>query len=58
MVVDKNLHDRLIELQSIEELERKAAKAASNRPGGLWTQEEIDWIKRRADEMLKRLSWK
>jgi len=40
--------------QPIEELQRKAAKAA--RPGW-WTQEDLDLAKANAAEMMKFLRW-
>lgn len=43
------LHERLIARQSDAELDRKAAKA---RTKAIWTQEEIDAIKRRASRMV------
>ena len=50
-----NLHERLIERQTDEELKRKAEKARELR-GKLWTQEEIDWGLRRADRLYRSLN--
>lgn len=44
------------EAQRIEELRRKACKAVRMR-GRMWTQEELDYIKARADSMAKKLVW-
>lgn len=46
----KSLHERLIAIQSIEELERKRWKA---RRRGFWTQEDIDLAERKADQYLQ-----
>lgn len=65
MVVDKQegrhwwpdeigLHHRLVALQTEEELERKAKKAATRL---FWTQEEIDHIRRRAERLSRQLKW-
>lgn len=53
-MINRELHERLIARQSTAELKRKADKARERR-GKLWTQEEIDYINRRAAEMSQRL---
>ncbi len=45
------LHERLIALQSDEELERKAKKAFSKK---FWSQEEIDHYNRWGETMAKK----
>lgn len=42
------LHERLVATQTTNELKRKCNKAKQK---GLWTQEEIDYIKRTALEL-------
>ena len=48
------LHETLIEKQPEAELERKAKKARSK---GFWSQEEIDWIKRKARRLVASIKW-
>ena len=47
------LHNRLIDKQPIEELERKMLKARSR---GFWTQEDIDWAVREGKRLKDELS--
>jgi len=49
-----SVHERLIERQSTDELARKQAKA---RQRGIWTQEDIDLARRRAEELMEILRW-
>lgn len=49
-----DLHTRLVEIQSDEELKRKAAKAA--RPGW-WTIEDIDAAGREAQRLWEAIHW-
>lgn len=49
------IHARLIAKQSDEELERKADKAVCK--SRLWTQEELDAGHRRAQRLIKALSY-
>lgn len=52
-----SLRSRLITLQSLAELARKADKAKRYR-GKLWTEEEIERAERWAEDVAKRLEWK
>lgn len=47
-----DLHERLIALQATSDLVRKAEKACRWR-GKIWTQEELDYAFRRAEEFAK-----
>lgn len=51
-----SLHERLVESQSINELERKSEKACRHKQK-LWTDEELDYISARAKEMAKKIKW-
>jgi hypothetical protein len=53
-MTDLTLHDRLVALQTTEELERKARKAATK---DTWTQEDIDLARRQAQELHASLKW-
>jgi hypothetical protein len=48
-----DLHNRLVALQTDEELRRKADKARER--SNLWTQEELDWARRRAERLACEL---
>jgi hypothetical protein len=54
METPMTLREKLIALQSTEELERKARKA---RRRSIWTQEEIDAARRAARELYELLNW-
>lgn len=41
--------------QPIEELERKAKKARER--ANIWTQEELDWAMKYAEELSRELRW-
>lgn len=49
-----DLHERLIALQTKEELERKQRKAQR---AGWWTVEDLDLAKRNALMIGKRIGW-
>ena len=45
----KTVHERLIELQSIDELKRKATRASRK---DIWTVEDIDYATRASRELV------
>ena len=51
-----SLHERLVALQSTEELKRKADKAAQLK-AKLWTQEELDYCDRQGLELALAMGW-
>ena len=53
MSLNKELHERLIKRQSTKELKRKAEKCTNR---GLWTKEEIDYIRRQGELLWKQLN--
>lgn len=50
----KKLHDILADRQSIEELRRKALKSKTK--SNYWTQEELDWARKKAEIWEKELN--
>lgn len=50
--MSRDLHKRLVERQSLEELQRKRLKADRK---GLLTQEHLDWADKWAEQMYKLL---
>lgn len=50
-----DLHERLVAKQSTEELKRKAEKARER--ANIWTQEELDYAKRRGQEIAESIKW-
>lgn len=48
-------HRYLLRYQTTKELERKAKKAKSKH--NLWTQEEIDFSRRKAAEIGRNIGW-
>jgi len=51
------LHERLVEMQSDEELERKCKKASGRNAKRYWQQEELDLAYRRAKRLSDNLRW-
>lgn len=52
----ETLHQRLIARQPLEELQRKADKAARWKQR-IWTLEELDWARRHAHARGVQLGW-
>lgn len=53
----ETLHERLVELQSDDELERKWVKAKGRHSNQFWAQELLDVARRRGARLAEAIKW-